>query len=61
MSFRKHDWELGDYPVVVREQALENESGPSLSPGVQPRYLARIINWGVMTESDETPAQAMEI
>src|SRR5437763_11516001 len=60
MSFRKHDWELGDYPVVVREQPLENGSGPSLPPRVQPRYLARIINWGVMTESGETPAQAME-
>lgn len=59
MSFRKPDWELCDYPVVVREQALENDSEPSTSQGVQPRYLARIVNWWVMTGGGETPTHAM--
>lgn len=59
MSFRKHDWEPGDYPVVVREQAVENGSGSSHSQSVQPRYLARIVNWWVMTGGGETPTQAM--
>ena len=59
LSFRKHDWDAIDYPVVVREQAVENGSGPSLSQGVQPRYLARIVNWWVMTGGGETPTQAM--
>lgn len=59
MSFRKHDWELGDCPVVVREQAIEDGSGPSHSQSVQPRYLARIVNWWVMTGGGETPTKAM--
>lgn len=58
MSFRKYDWEAGDYPVVVREQAVENGSGPSHSQSVQSRYLARIVNWWVMTGGGETPTQA---
>jgi hypothetical protein len=56
ISFRKRDWQLADYPVVIRKQRLENESELSPSRGVQQRYLARIVNWWVMTGGGETPA-----
>jgi hypothetical protein len=59
LSFTKQDWELGDYPVVIREQKLERDSERSLSRGVQQRYLARIVNWWVMTGGGDTPDQAM--
>jgi len=28
LSFRKRDWELADYPVVIREQRVEPGSEP---------------------------------
>jgi hypothetical protein len=43
LSFRKHDWELSDYPVTVRELAHEFAySGPRLK---QRRFWAQIVNW----------------
>ena len=59
MSFRKHDWEPGDYPVVVRAQVVESGLDRPHSQSVQPRYLARIVNWWVMTGGGETPTQAI--
>jgi hypothetical protein len=59
LSFTKRDWELADYPVVIREQKLERDSERSLSRGVQPRYLALIVNWWVITGAGDTPDQAM--
>lgn len=59
LSFTKRDWELTDYPVVIREQKLEHDSERSPSRGVQQRYLARIVNWWVMTGGGDTPDQAM--
>jgi hypothetical protein len=57
LSFFKRDWELSDYPLRIREQdrvAFDDESQwRSL------RYLARIINWPVMTGTGETTAAAM--
>jgi hypothetical protein len=55
LSFRKRDWELADYPVVIRKQNLETESEKSSSGGVQHRYLARIVRWWVMTGGGDTP------
>jgi hypothetical protein len=59
LSLAKRDWELSDYPVVIRGQKLERESERSPSRGVQKRYLARIVNWWVMTGGGDTPDQAM--
>jgi hypothetical protein len=45
LSFRKSDWELSDYPVVVREQEPDlNYDGTRLK---QHRYFASIVNWGL--------------
>jgi hypothetical protein len=60
LSFTKRDWELADYPVVIREQKIERDSEPSPSRGVARRYAARIVNWWVMTGTGDTPVQAME-
>jgi hypothetical protein len=44
-SFRKRDWELRDYPVAVKEQAVEPVAeGTRLKS--QP-YMAFIVNWGL--------------
>ncbi len=59
LSLTKRDWELADYPVVIRDQKLERASERSPSRGVQKRYLARIVNWWVMTGGGDTPDQAM--
>jgi hypothetical protein len=59
LSFRKRDWQRADYPVIIREQKLERDSDRSSSRGVQQRYLARIVNWWVMTGGGDTPGQAM--
>lgn len=40
LSFRKHDWQLSDYPIIVRE----NDATPG--PAEQ-RYFALILNWNV--------------
>ena len=59
LSFIKRNWKLTDYPVVIREQKVESESQHSPSRGVQQRYLARIVNWWVMTGGGSTPQEAM--
>jgi hypothetical protein len=59
LSLTKRDWELADYPVIIREQKPERDSDRSPSRGVQQRYLARIVNWWVMTGGGDTPDQAM--
>jgi hypothetical protein len=59
LSFTKRYWEVADYPVVIREQRVEPESERPPSRGVQQRYLARIVNWWVMTGGGDTPEQAM--
>lgn len=45
LSFRKRDWELSDYPVVVRR----NESD-SIRSGQ--RYIASILNWPIAGAGD---------
>ena len=48
LSIRKKDWELNDYPVVIRE----HEFDPHFSSGrfTQHRYVAYIVNWAVKVE-----------
>jgi hypothetical protein len=55
LSFRNRDWELSDYPVIVRE----NEATPR--PASQ-RYFAMILNWNVIGagQSKTEALQALE-
>jgi hypothetical protein len=56
LSFRKHDWELSDYPVAIREHKFNPDySSPRFT---QHRYVAYIINWAV-TGGGETPQEAV--
>jgi hypothetical protein len=56
LSFRKHDWELSDYPVAIREHKFNPDySSPRFT---QHRYVACIINWAV-TGGGETPQEAV--
>lgn len=45
LSLRKRDWELSDYPVVVRR----NESASTAS---RQRYIASVLNWGIAGAGD---------
>jgi hypothetical protein len=55
LSFRKHDWNLNDYPIGITEQ--DYESVLSAPRFINHRYRAYIINWNVMGLG-ETPEQA---
>ena len=56
LSVRKKDWELNDYPVVIRE----HEFDPHFSNRrfTQYRYVAYIVNWAV-SGGGETPTDAL--
>jgi len=55
LSFRKTNWQLGDYPVLVREQKIDVHSSSRLKPQ---RYLAWIAKWG-LNGTGNTPEEAM--
>jgi hypothetical protein len=58
LSHFKRDWDLTDYPVVVREHEIDpTYTGTRLK---QHRYSASIVNWGVMTGGGETEQEALE-
>jgi hypothetical protein len=52
-SFRKRDWDLSDYPVLIREQKID----PSLAGSrfKQGRYIAYIVNWCLSGIGDTRP------
>ena len=58
-SFSKRDWDLADYPTVIRRQH-ESESGASGPRQAPPPWSARIVNWWVMTGLGSTPEDAMQ-
>ena len=51
LSFRKSDWDLDDYPIVVRKQEDDGPAPfPALNDPVQftmPAYVARVVNWNL--------------
>ncbi len=58
LSFRKQNWELGDYPVVVRAQEVP-PSGNGASPRErQYRWRAEILKWYLFGFGD-TPDEAL--
>ena len=58
LSIRTRDWELGDYPVLVREQEVDpNYVGTRLK---QHRYTAVIVNWGLAGAGD-TEQEALQV
>ncbi len=56
LSIRKKDWELSDYPVVIREH--EFDAHFSSARFKQHRFVAYIVNWAV-TGGGETPEDAL--
>jgi hypothetical protein len=50
LSVRKRDWELGDYPVVIREQEADPAYGGTRFK--QYRYVASIVKWGLAGAGD---------
>jgi hypothetical protein len=57
LSIRKKDWELSDYPIVIREQ--EFDAHFSSGRFTKHRYVAYIVNWAV-TGGGETPKDALQ-
>jgi hypothetical protein len=57
LSFRRSQWGLSDYPVVIREQKIDLDSGSRLRPQ---RFLARVAKWWVLTGGGNTPQEAIE-
>ena len=59
LSFRKHEWNLEDYPVSIRKQATSHNQPTGL-----PRrwklnpYHASLINWEAVSGSGETESEA---
>ena len=58
LSFRRNQWELGDYPVVIREQIMDQDiSSPRFK---QQRFFARVVNWWVLSGGGDTPQEALQ-
>lgn len=61
LSFRKQNWEFGDYPVVVRSQDTPQDLGYA-SPRFSPcRYVARILKWSLAGGGDTPDAAVREL
>ena len=58
LSFRRTEWVLSDYPVIVREQKLDLDLGHGAPRFEQQRYLARVVKWWVLTGGGDTAEQA---
>jgi len=50
LSVRKRDWELGDYPVVIRQQEVDSQRKGTRFE--QHPYGAFIVNWGLTGGGD---------
>jgi hypothetical protein len=53
LSFRKRDWRLNDYPILVRARAFDSMfASPRFKQG---RYDAYIVHWGLAGIGDTRP------
>jgi hypothetical protein len=60
LSFRKHTWELQDFPISVIKQRTDLDLGQYAFHHQRPHaYLARIVNWWVVTGSGGTQQEAI--
>ena len=58
LSLLKSDWELSDYPVVIREHEVDpSYAGTRLK---QHRYTASVVNWWVVTGGGDTEREALQ-
>jgi hypothetical protein len=59
LSFRKRNWRLEDYPVLLRKLRDSSQSGGKTVRWTQPAYDAQIVNWHLLG-TGETAAAALE-
>lgn len=59
LSFLKSDWELDDYPVIVRKQADAGDSFGDEVRFTSPAYVARVVNWTGLDGFGSTRAKAL--
>jgi len=58
LSFRKTDWALTDYPVVIRTQPNASITESRVSAIEKLPYVARAAKWSALSASGITPADA---
>jgi hypothetical protein len=58
LSVLKRDWELPDYPVVMREHEFDPDYANTRLK--QHRYTASIVNWWVVTGGGDTEWKALQ-
>src|SRR6267143_1593429 len=58
LSLLKRDWALSDYPISIREHAIDTAYvGTRLK---QHRYTASIVNWWVISGGGNTKTEALQ-
>jgi hypothetical protein len=60
LSFRKREWSLKDYPIIVRKQCDSRQSWGKTVRWTVPAYDARVVNWWTLMGSGDTAEAAME-
>jgi hypothetical protein len=59
LSFLKSDWDLKDYPVIVRRQADASATWGDEVRFTTPAYVARVVNWTGLDGSGGTREEAL--
>jgi hypothetical protein len=60
LSFRKSDWELEDYPVLVRRQNDTNTAWGDEVRFTSSAYIARVVNWTGLDGFGSTRKEALD-
>jgi hypothetical protein len=60
LSFRKKEWELGDYPVHFVKQKADRRGDEPDPEAAVPRYRADVVNWIGLCGTGDTPAEALK-
>jgi hypothetical protein len=60
LSFRKREWSLEDYPIIVRKQRDSSQCRGETVRVTLPAYYARVVNWWTLMGTGNTVESAME-
>lgn len=60
LSFRAHDWELEDYPVILPKQQHDPDSAYDKNPRFKLHgYIARVVDWPTMDGTGDSREEAL--
>jgi hypothetical protein len=60
LSFRKKEWELGDYPVHFVKQKTDRRGDEPDREAAVPRYRADVVNWIGLCGTGNSPTEALK-